>query len=324
MQAKKYFVIEDDVAQLFLYGEVGAWYDGLTAMDVVRQIHALHEQGVKTCHVRINSGGGYIYDGLAIVNVLRNPPAGMKIHTWNDGSCHSMAGDIWLAPPKECRHMAKNASMLIHAPSIGTSKPMTKRAALEMAAMLEKFEEAAVLSMAESTGMTEEVVRTQFYDGGEHLLTHADCLQHGFLEDTGEAYMAEKPTKSGDGLWKTLKKFFKPNSETIDNQPLMKKNDILMAVKSGAISREEVEAVLVEIKDAAPMTAADVRLQIEKAIAHERAQWQAEQAATTTAAPMAATPMSPTEAANDPMPAQKRDESRVNNLWGSVRDVTSL
>jgi ATP-dependent protease ClpP protease subunit len=320
MQAKKYFSIDGDTAQLFLYGEVGSWYDGLTVMDVVRQIHIMHENGVKTCNVLINSGGGYIYDGLAIVNLFRSPPAGMEIHTWNNGTCNSMAGDIFLAVPKERRHMAKNASMLIHSPSISTGKSLTKRAALEMAAMLEKFEEAAVMSMAESTGMTEDAVRTEFYDGGEHMLTHADCLKYGFIDDNGESYMAEKPTtKNSDGIWKSIKKYFTPDKEKIET-PEVKKTDIFNALKSGAITRADVESALAEEAAATPMTMADVQ----NAIKAERTKWEAERNANTTAAAPALTVASTTESMNDPTPAKKYDENRVNNMWANVRDVATI
>lgn len=53
--------------QILIYEEIGPW--GVTAKQVVEQVSAL--DGVEPVTVRVNSPGGDVYEGLAIMNALR-------------------------------------------------------------------------------------------------------------------------------------------------------------------------------------------------------------------------------------------------------------
>jgi len=198
----KLFVTEDETeATMMLYGligkaeeydyEKGTWVNtGTTDVQFASELARL-EAKVKTVHVRINSVGGSMLHGLAIVNSIRNSKA--EIHTWNDGMACSMAADIWLAG--KVRHMAKNALLMVHNPM---NYAYGNAAALRSAAdTLDKLAEASVMCMAESTGKSEEEIRSKFYaDAEDHWLTYADCEAEGFLS-SGDDYTSANPPAAG-------------------------------------------------------------------------------------------------------------------------------
>ena len=58
----------------------------------------------------INSYGGCVYDGLALVDVIKRSRT--PVHTFCIGSCMSMAMWIWLAGEK--RYMGANGTLMFH------------------------------------------------------------------------------------------------------------------------------------------------------------------------------------------------------------------
>lgn len=66
--------------------------------------------GVKTVHLLINSLGGFVADGIAAYNYLRNLP--LSIVTYNGGSVASIAVIMFLAG--QTRKCSPNATFMIH------------------------------------------------------------------------------------------------------------------------------------------------------------------------------------------------------------------
>lgn len=117
-----------DEAEILVYDEIGFW--GIQAADFKRQ---LAQVDAKTIHVRINSPGGSVFDGIAIYNALREHPA--KVITHVDSLAASIASVIALAGDEV--RIAKNAYMMIHDPwtlTIGNAEQLRKDAGL-----LDKF-----------------------------------------------------------------------------------------------------------------------------------------------------------------------------------------
>lgn len=101
----------DDEAEILIYDEIGwSWFgDGVTAKQFVKD---LAELDVERITVRINSGGGDVFEGLAIFNALRRHDA--MVTTEIDGIAASIASVIALAG-EEVR-IADNAFFMIHNP----------------------------------------------------------------------------------------------------------------------------------------------------------------------------------------------------------------
>jgi ATP-dependent protease ClpP protease subunit len=98
-------------AELTLYDAVG--YDpwsggGITAKDFAKQLKALGNPSTITLHV--NSPGGDVFDGLSILNQLKQHPA--RVNVQIDGLAASIASVIAMAG--ESIAIAPSAMMMIH------------------------------------------------------------------------------------------------------------------------------------------------------------------------------------------------------------------
>lgn len=91
---------------IYLYDEIGRW--GTTAADLANDLKALGS--VQALTVRINSGGGEFFAGLAINNLLRSHPA--KVTVKIDAFAGSIASVIAMAG--DTVEMPSNAMMMIH------------------------------------------------------------------------------------------------------------------------------------------------------------------------------------------------------------------
>ena len=96
-------------ARIDIYDEIGwDWlFGGTSAADMVAE---LAELDVDQIDLHINSPGGDVYEGIAILNALRQHPA--RIVTTVDGIAASAASFIAMAGDEVV--MARNAEMMIH------------------------------------------------------------------------------------------------------------------------------------------------------------------------------------------------------------------
>jgi ATP-dependent Clp endopeptidase proteolytic subunit ClpP len=185
--------MDDNMDELLLYGFIGQYgYDeeeDMEAATVVKAIKELDRKG-KDFNIRINSPGGSVFHGDPIVTAIRN--CKNKVHTFIDGMAASMAADIWMAG--DVRHMASNSKLMIHRTStfaFGNAQQLR-----EAADALDKFDEAAIKTFVELSGMDEETVRAEFYDYKDHWLTAGDALAYGLISeiDTYEKGNSEDKT----------------------------------------------------------------------------------------------------------------------------------
>jgi ATP-dependent protease ClpP protease subunit len=101
---------EDGARELMIYGRIGGggWFDeGIGASDVAA---ALRELGPGPVDVRINSGGGDVFDGVAIHSLLARHQGTVTTHI--DGLAASAASFIAMAGDRIV--MARNGFMMIH------------------------------------------------------------------------------------------------------------------------------------------------------------------------------------------------------------------
>lgn len=115
----------DLTAEVFLYGDIGGWMgEGIGADEFTREIVALD---VSTIDVRLNSGGGSVFEGQAIYNALSRHPA--KVNVNIDGIAASIASVIAMAGD-EIR-ITEGSHVMIHKPwsmAMGDSESMRKEA----------------------------------------------------------------------------------------------------------------------------------------------------------------------------------------------------
>ncbi len=104
----------ETAVDLYIYGAIpdvdwNTWEEVNTDRDFVKEFKSL-EQQYSRINIHINSPGGYIDQGLAIFNTIRNSKR--ETHTYNDGFCASMGAEILLAGDKV--HVAKSSMTMLH------------------------------------------------------------------------------------------------------------------------------------------------------------------------------------------------------------------
>lgn len=164
--------------ELVLYGFVGDnyWDMGFTAREV---LDALAEIGRDTdVTVRINSGGGYTDDGVAIYNALIAHKG--KVTVIVDAAAFSSASLIAMAGQE--RIMRKGAMMMIHDPSggvWGTAEDMES-----YTKYLQKQAESMASIYAEVTGEDPSDIREEMKS--ELWLTAEEAVDRGFATSVNE------------------------------------------------------------------------------------------------------------------------------------------
>lgn len=111
-------------ASIDLYDEIDPYW-GVSAADFVRDLRALE---VDEIQLHINSPGGSVYDGIAIMNALRQHDA--KVITTVDGLAASSAGFIAVGASDELV-MAEHSELMAHeawAVMVGNAEDMQKMA----------------------------------------------------------------------------------------------------------------------------------------------------------------------------------------------------
>ena len=120
----------DSSADLYFYGDIvsswwGAWTDEDQYPDSVKNF--LSEHSGKDLNIYINSGGGSVFAGLAIYNMLKRHSGFKTVYV--DGLAASIASVIAMAGDKVV--MPKSSMLMIHKPwsyTVGNSNDFRKMA----------------------------------------------------------------------------------------------------------------------------------------------------------------------------------------------------
>lgn len=175
---------EETRAEVLIYGDIGEswWGDSVTAKDLVEQLNAIEADVID---VRINSYGGSVTDGIAIINALKRHKARVETHI--DGIAASMGSGIAMAGERIV--MADNAMMMIHAPWVyADGNAMRLR---EVADILDKWGEQLIKTyQSHASGENAAIVEGWMKDGQDHWLDAAEALELGLITEIGEGLAA--------------------------------------------------------------------------------------------------------------------------------------
>jgi len=172
--------------EILLYGDVGdpyCWGDGFTVTDVAS---ALAEHGPGDVPVRLNSGGGIAFDGVAIYSLLRSHEG--KVHVIVDGIAASAASLILMAG--DTREMRDGAMVMIHDAAgltFGTAADHQRDATV-----LDKLSDQYAGIYAARSGLEREEVRSLMR--AETWFTADEAVAQGLV--TGKAESLAEPTAS--------------------------------------------------------------------------------------------------------------------------------
>ena len=147
--------------------------EGTTAKSFAEDLKAAGD-GIRKIHLRVNSPGGSVFDGLAIYNTLLSH--GAKITASVDGLSASIASVITMAASEIS--MGDNAMMMIHNPSTvigGDSNDMRK-----MADTMDKVKTSMITAYRRHSPKSSAEISTLMDD--ETWMTAEETVENGFAE----------------------------------------------------------------------------------------------------------------------------------------------
>lgn len=177
---------------VLMYGVIGDAEVGLNAETVIREIDKLGN--VPQLTVRLNSYGGYVYEGLAIYNYLIGHPARVVIQV--DGLAASMASVLAMAGRDIV--MAESSMMMIHNPwdiALGDAEALRKQADV-----LDKLRAQIAGIYAARTGQTVEAIIAMM--DAETWLSADDALAGGFATAISQSLRAAAMVRFDATLFK--------------------------------------------------------------------------------------------------------------------------
>jgi len=161
-----------DDAELFIYDQIGEdFFGGVSSKSLYEDLKAVGQ--VKNLTVRINSGGGDVFEGFAMYNHIRNADA-QSVTVKIDALAASAASMIAMAGNDI--EIAGNAYIMIHNPwgfAMGDYRTMD-----EQASLLRQITDTSANIYADKTGLTVDAIK-ELMDA-ETWMDAVESVDHGF------------------------------------------------------------------------------------------------------------------------------------------------
>jgi ATP-dependent Clp protease, protease subunit len=219
---------KSDESTIYLYDEVG--FFGVTAEQFVKDINSIKGG---TIHLRINSPGGSVFDGVSMYNALRQHKSRVVAHI--DGLAASIASVIAMGAD-EIR-MADNAFMMIHEPwSIVMGNAAVMR---DEANLLDKVGTTIARTYMAKSGRADSEVAEMM--AAETWMTAEEAMGLGFIDTIYE----EKPEKAQAVMF-DLSVFAKVPDALKERKAQPTARDLERIMRDAGLSSRQAKAVLAE------------------------------------------------------------------------------
>lgn len=186
-------VNNNGIGELYIYGDIADtkwWNEDITPIQIKNALDDMGE--ISQLDIHINSYGGSVFAGNAIVNLIGNYKKKRKcaVNTYIEGIAASMASGISTVGDKV--YMANNSLYIVHKPLSevkGNANDLEK--AIEM---LNKAEETLVVNYMKKFNGTEEELRQMLSD--ETWLTAEEAQGYGFVDEITDSVEIVASVKS--------------------------------------------------------------------------------------------------------------------------------
>src|SRR6056297_2548792 len=210
---------------VYIYDEI-SWF-GVDAGTLVKEIADI---SADTIHLRINSPGGSVFDGMAIYNSLKQHKA--KVVTHIDGLAASISSVIALAGDEIVA--GEGAYMMIHSPwSIvaGDSDDLRQEAEL-----LDKIGKTISEIYQNKSGLKEESINDMM--NAETWMTGAEALENHFIDKVETSEKAQNKAIIFD-----LSVFANTPDELLES-PVITGRGLEKALRDAGCSRAQAKSIL--------------------------------------------------------------------------------
>lgn len=177
---------EEDQPQA-VYVLFNANVTGKSATALLAATVAFSNEGVRRVHLLLSSGGGSVFHGLTLYNMLRAMPFHLVTH--NVGTVDSVTNVIFLAGDE--RYAAPHSTFLFHGVRFGVSAQtqMTRSELIERLGSLEADQNKIAGVVGERTSTSAEEI-SRVFDQGE-TWTPEDALGAGMIHEIRDAEIPE-------------------------------------------------------------------------------------------------------------------------------------
>jgi len=179
----------DTSAEILLYGFIGAWKD-TDSRRFISDFKKLESTKSKI-NVRINSGGGDVFEGITIYNTLKNSP--VEIDVYVDGLAASMASIIALAGKKI--YMSKYSQLMIHRVSGSANGDSEKLR--ETAALMDELQNSLLDIYATKTGKERATIESTWMQRGKDSWFNAnEAVQEKLADGVFDGVITQAAVKA--------------------------------------------------------------------------------------------------------------------------------
>jgi len=172
---KKFFntvISGDDKAFIYIYGDIDD-YRGKVE-DIVSELRVI-EQKFGKIEIRINSRGGEVFSGIAIINALKSSSADISIYI--DGIAASMASVIALCGKP--LYMSQYSRLMLHSIKVGVyGDKEDLRVTIDE---IEALENTLCELVASKMKKTPEEIKAAYFDGKDHWFSAPEALSLGLI-----------------------------------------------------------------------------------------------------------------------------------------------
>lgn len=242
MNKKKFWItnqINANTAQILIYGYISPYE--INSADFLIDLTTLASK-FSTVQIRINSGGGSVFEGIAIRSAIRSfIKAGKTIECYIDGIAASMAAPIAIAGVRV--FISKFGRMMFHNVSgygEGTAEDLRRTAE-----MMDNTEKDIMQMIADKTGMTTDDVKEKLFQPGvDKWLSAQECIDMKLADEIFDAEEVAVPqnitgTKDLVNLFDTVL-----NKTTITKNTTMKKELLQQLGLPENATQEQIDAAV--------------------------------------------------------------------------------
>lgn len=166
------YIIKNRVAEMMIAGPIGSYDEAVNGMNVFEAVTAAERDGADSFLIRINSGGGSVFEGLSIYNTLKDRNCEIVI----EGIAASIASVIACAGKTVT--IRENAFLMIHNP--WTFAGGDERELKKVQENLVAIKKSIMLAYTQKSGMDEAELKALMDD--ETWFTAEQALEKKFVD----------------------------------------------------------------------------------------------------------------------------------------------
>lgn len=221
-------------AVMRLYGEIGSKIDGDY---FAQQLASLDAEDLDMIRIRVNSPGGYVFQGMSIVSALLSMNTPVCVHI--DGIAASMAAVIAVAADKVC--MMDYAKMMIHDPYFADtdSKTMSAKQRKTIARLTDMLRQVLVRRGMDEATMS-KLMREETWFSAEEAKNAGLCDE--ITSSARNEYMGLEPMQLVAAI---NEEYQSTNHQQMEKVNLSAEAIVALGSKSGQMDEAAVSAAIV-------------------------------------------------------------------------------